>query len=335
VLATAIKGLLAGLDPHSAYMNAKDFGDMQVQTRGEFGGIGIEVTMPAGLLKVVAPIDEAPAAKAGVLAGDTITHLDDAPVQGMTLNEVVPRIRGPVGSSIKLTIVRDGRERPIDVSVTRQIVRVRAVHGRVEAGSVGYVRITQFNEQTTQSLKRVIGEITGQIGPRRLKGFIIDLRNNPGGLLDQAVAISDESLGRGEIVSIRGRKPDSTQRFSAKPGDATSGKPIVVLINGGSAAASEILTGALQDNKRATVLGTRSFGKGSLQTIFPLGNDAGALRLTTARYYTPSGRSIDAKGIEPDVEVVQDERSGSQSYVPPEPKDDKALQRAIEMLTKR
>ena len=335
VLATGIKGLLAGLDPHSTYMNAKDFRDMQVQTRGEFGGIGIEVTMPDGLLKVVAPLDDTPAAKAGVLAGDTITHLDDAPVQGMTLNDVVPKIRGPVGSSIKLTIVRDGRDRPIDISVTRQVVRVRAVHGRVEAGNIGYVRITQFNEQTTQSLKKVIGEITGQIGPRRLRGFIIDLRNNPGGLLDQAVAVSDEFLGRGEIVSIRGRKPDSTQRFAAKPGDAANGRPMLVLINGGSAAASEILTGALQDNKRATVVGTRSFGKGSLQTIFPLGNDAGALRLTTARYYTPSGRSIDAKGIEPDVEVVQDERSGSQSHVPPEPKDDKALQRAIEMLAKR
>jgi carboxyl-terminal processing protease len=270
-------------------------------------------------------------------------------------------MRGPVGSSIKLTIVREGRERPIDISVTRQVIRVRAVHGRVEAGNIGYVRITQFNEQTTEMLKKVIGEITGQIGPRKLKGFIIDLRSNPGGLLDQAIAVSDAFLGRGEIVSIRGRKPDSTQRFAAKPGDAANGKPIAVLINGGTAAASEIFAGALQDNKRATVLGTRSFGKGSLQTIFPLGNDAGALRLTTARYFTPSGRSIQAQGIDPDLEVMQDapgelkdkvrsggeaalpghlrgqggERSGSQSYVPPEPKDDKALQRAVEMLTKR
>jgi carboxyl-terminal processing protease len=361
VLAAAIKGLLAGLDPHSAYMDARDFRDMQVQTRGEFGGLGVEVTMPDGLLKVVAPLDDTPAAKAGVLAGDTITHLDDAPVQGMTLNEVVPKMRGAVGSSVKLTIVRDGRERPIDISITRQVIRVRAVHGRVEAGNIGYVRITQFNEQTTQSLKKVIGEITSQVGARRLKGFIIDLRNNPGGLLDQAVAVSDEFLGRGEIVSIRGRTADSAQRFAAKPGDAANGKPIAVLINGGTAAASEILAGALQDNKRATVVGTRSFGKGSLQTIFPLGGDAGALRLTTARYYTPSGRSIQAQGIDPDLEVMQDvpdqltskgtsggeaalpghlrsqggERGSSQSYVPPEPGSDKALQRAIELLAKR
>jgi carboxyl-terminal processing protease len=334
VLTTAIKGLLAALDPHSSYLDAKDFRDMQVQTRGEFGGLGVEIAMTDGLVRVVAPIDETPAAKAGVLAGDTITHLDDAPLQGLTLNEVVPKMRGPVGSSVKLTIVRDGRERPIDISITRQIIRVRAAHGRVEAGNVGYVRITQFNQQTTESLKKAIAEITSQIGPRRLKGFIIDLRSNPGGLLDQAIAVSDELLGRGEIVSIRGRRPDSAQRFTAKAGDAAKGKPIVVLINGGTAAAAEILAGALQDHRRATVVGTRSFGKGSLQTIFPLGDDAGALRLTTARYYTPSGRSIDAKGVEPDVEVVQDERSGSRSYIPPEPKDDKALQRAIELLAK-
>jgi carboxyl-terminal processing protease len=354
VLATAINGSLQALDPYSGYVDAKAYRDLQVQTRGEFGGLGLEVTMKDGLVWVVAPLDDAPAARAGVLAGDTITHLDDAPVQGMSLNDAVGRMRGAAGSSVKLTILRDGRERPIEVSVTREVVRVRAVRGRIEAGDIGYVRITTFNEQTTESLKKVMGDITTQIGAGKLKGYIVDLRNNPGGLLDQAIAVSDEFLDRGEIVSTRERKPDSTRRFTAKRGDAINGKPMVVLINGGTAAGSEILAGALQDNKRATIVGTRSFGKGSVQTIIPLGNDAGAVRLTTARFYTPSGRSIQARGIEPDVEVVQDvpdelknkektggeaalrgqgsQQTGSQSYVPREAKDDKALQRAIELL---
>jgi carboxyl-terminal processing protease len=353
VLATAINGLLGALDPYSGYMDAKGYRDLQVQSRGEFGGLGLEVTMKDGLVWVVAPLDDAPAARAGVLAGDTITHLDDAPVQGMTLNEAVGKMRGAVGSRVKLTILRDG-ERPIEVSVTREVVRVRAVRGRIEAGDIGYVRITTFNEQTTEGLKNVIGDITTQIGAGKLKGYIVDLRNNPGGLLNQAIAVSDEFLDRGEIVSTRERKPDSTRRFTAKRGDAINGKPLVVLINGGTAAGSEILAGALQDNKRATIVGTRSFGKGSVQTIIPLGDDAGAVRLTTGAFYTPSGRSIQARGIEPDVEVVQDvpdelknkaktggeaalpgqggQQSGSQSYVPREAKDDKALQRAIELL---
>jgi carboxyl-terminal processing protease len=346
VLATAINGLLRALDPYSGYVDAKGYRDLQVQTRGEFGGLGLEVTMKDGLVWVVAPLDDAPAARAGILAGDTITHLDDAPVQGMSLNEAVGKMRGAVGSRIKLTILRDGRERPIEV--TREVVRVRAVRGRIEAGDIGYVRITAFNEQTTEGLKKVIGDITTQIGAGKLKGYIVDLRNNPGGLLDQAIAVSDEFLDRGEIVSTRERKPDSTRRFTAKRGDAINGKPMVVLINGGTAAGSEILAGALQDNKRATIVGTRSFGKGSVQTIIPLGTDAGAVRLTTALFYTPSGRSIQARGIEPDVEVLQDvpdefkdkaalrgqgaQQSGSQSYVPREVKDDKALQRAIELL---
>ena len=340
VVQAAIRGLLASLDPHSSYLDPQGFRDMQVQTRGEFGGLGIEVTMEDGLVKVVAPLDDAPAAKAGILAGDVITHLDDAAVQGLTLDEAVSKMRGAIGSSIKLTIKRAGQEQPIDVAITRDTIRVRAVRMRIEGGDVGYIRITQFNQQTTEGLKKALGEVAAQIANTKLKGYIIDLRNNPGGLLDQAVSVSDEFLGRGEIVSTRGRKPEDAQRFSAKSGDTAKGKPIVVLINGGSAAASEIVAGALQDNKRATVVGTRTFGKGSMQTIIPLGGDAGALRLTTARYYTPSGRSIQARGIEPDVEVPQDapdqptnnEQGGSQSYVPHDPKDDKALQRAIELL---
>jgi carboxyl-terminal processing protease len=358
VLVTAINGLLGGLDPHSTYLDAKGYRDVQARNRGEFGGLGVEVTMRDGLVKVVAPYDDAPTTKAGVLAGDTITHLDDASVQGLTLNEAVAKMRGAVGTAVKLTILREGRERPFDISVTRDIVRVRAVRGRIEAGDIGYVRITQLNEQVMENLKKVIGDLTTEIGAGRLKGYIIDLRNNPGGLFDKAIAVSDELLDGGEIASTRGRKADSTRRFAAKAGDTTNGKPLVVLINGGTAAGSEIIAGALQDNKRATIVGTRSFGRGSVQTIIPLGNDAGALRLTTELYYTPSGRAIQAKGIEPDVEVLQDvpdelkdkaktggeaalpghlrgqgkEQTGSQSYVPPEPKDDKALQRAIELL---
>jgi carboxyl-terminal processing protease len=358
VVQAAIRGLFAALDPHSSYLDAQSFRDMQVQTRGEFGGVGLEVTLADGLIRVVTPLDDAPAAKAGILAGDMITHLDDAPVQGLTLNEAVLKMRGPVGSRIKLTIKRSGQDRPIDVSITRETIRVRAVRVRIEAGDIGYIRITQFNELTTEGLKKGLGEIAAQIPNNKLKGYIIDLRNNPGGIMDQAVAVTDEFLERGEIVSTRGRKPEYAKRFSAKVGDAAKGKPIVVLVNGGSAAASEIMAGALQDNKRATLVGTRTFGKGSVQTIIPLGTDAGALRLTTAQFYTPSGRMIQASGIEPNVEVLQDvpdhlkdrtspksesalpghlrgpgqEQSGSGSYVPPDPKDDKALQRAIEVL---
>ena len=268
----AINGMLNGLDPHSSYMDPKSFRDMQVQTRGEFGGLGIEVTMEDGLVKVVAPIDDTPAAKAGIRANDVITHLDDEAVQGMTLNQAVEKMRGPVNTKIRLRVMRKGAEKPIEVAITRDIIRVRSVRHRIEGTDVGYIRITQFNEQTTKGLKKALSELAAQIPPDKLRGYIIDLRNNPGGLLDQAISVSDTFLDRGEIVSTRGRDPEETQRFNARPGEhLTKGKPIIVLINGGSASASEIVAGALQDHKRATVVGTRSFGKGSVQTIIPLG----------------------------------------------------------------
>jgi carboxyl-terminal processing protease len=354
----AINGMLNGLDPHSSYMDAKSFKDMQVQTRGEFGGLGIEVTMEDGLVKVVAPIDETPAAKAGVMANDIITQLDDEPVQGLTLNQAVEKMRGPVNTKIRLKIMRKGADKPVEISIMRDVIRVRAVRSRIEGDDVGYIRITQFNEQTSENLKKALTDLNSQAGADKLKGFVLDLRNNPGGLLDQAISVSDAFLEKGEIVSTRGRNAEETQRFNARSGDLAKGKSIVVLINGGSASASEIVAGALQDHKRATVLGTRSFGKGSVQTIIPLGSGNGALRLTTARYFTPGGRSIQAKGIVPDVEILQDvpeelkartetkgeaslrghlkaegqEETGSQSYVPPDPKDDKALTAALNSL---
>jgi len=361
LIESAINGMLAGLDPHSSYMDAKSFRDMQVQTRGEFGGLGIEVTMEDGLIKVVAPIDETPAAKAGILANDIITKLDDEQVQGLTLNQAVEKMRGPINTKIKLTVMRKGSDKPLEISLTRDVIRVRAVRSSVEGDDVGYIRMTQFNEQTTDGLKKAITDITAKVSNDKLKGYILDLRNNPGGLLDQAISVSDAFLQKGEIVSTRGRNAEETQRFNARPGDLTNGKPVIVLINGGSASASEIVAGALQDHRRVTVVGTRSFGKGSVQTIIPLGNGNGALRLTTARYYTPSGRSIQAKGISPDIEVMQDvpedikaktdtntkgeaslrghlkaaegtEQTGSQSYVPPDTKDDKALHMALDLL---
>ncbi|MGA8291688.1 MAG: S41 family peptidase [Rhodoplanes sp.] len=355
----AINGMLNGLDPHSSYMDPKSFRDMQVQTRGEFGGLGIEVTMEDGLVKVVAPIDDTPAAKAGIRANDLITHLDDEAVQGMTLNQAVEKMRGPVNTKIKLRIMRKGADKPIEVAITRDIIRVRSVRSRIEDNDVGYIRITQFNEQTTDGLKKALSDISSQIPADKLRGYVIDLRNNPGGLLDQAISVSDIFLDRGEIVSTRGRDPEETQRFNARAGDLTKGKPVIVLINGGSASASEIVAGALQDHKRAALVGTRTFGKGSVQTIIPLGAGNGALRLTTARYYTPAGRSIQAKGIVPDIESLQEvpeevkaraeqmrgesslrghlkadgeEQGGSQSYVPPEAKDDKALKLALDLL---
>jgi carboxyl-terminal processing protease len=355
---SAINGMLAGLDPHSSYMDPKSFRDMQVQTRGEFGGLGIEVTMEDGLVKVVAPIDDTPAAKAGVMANDIITHLDDEAVQGLTLNQAVDKMRGPVNTKIKLTIMRKGADKPLDVTIVRDVIRVKSVRSHSEGEDVGYIRVTQFNEQTTDGLKQAINDLNSQLGADKIKGYVVDLRNNPGGLLDQAISVSDTFLDKGEIVSTRGRNPEETQRFNARPGDMTKGKPLIVLINGGSASASEIVAGALQDHKRATLVGTRSFGKGSVQTIIPLGAGNGALRLTTARYYTPSGRSIQAKGITPDIEVLQDvpddlknrtdskgeaslrghlkaegsEESGSQSYVPPDEKDDAALKMALNLL---
>jgi len=355
---SAINGMLAGLDPHSSYMDPKSFRDMQVQTRGEFGGLGIEVTMEDGLVKVVAPIDDTPAAKAGVMANDVITHLDDEAVQGMTLNQAVDKMRGPVNTKIKLTIMRKGADKPIDITIVRDVIRVKSVRSHAEGDDIGYIRVTQFNEQTTDGLKKAIDDLNSQLGADKIKGYVLDLRNNPGGLLDQAISVSDTFLEKGEIVSTRGRNAEETQRFNARPGDMIKGKPLIVLINGGSASASEIVAGALQDHKRATLVGTRSFGKGSVQTIIPLGAGNGALRLTTARYFTPSGRSIQAKGITPDIEVLQDvpdelkartdskgeaslpghlkaegsEESGSQSYVPPDEKDDKALKMGIDLL---
>jgi carboxyl-terminal processing protease len=356
---SAISGMLTGLDPHSSYMDAKSFKDMQVQTRGEFGGLGIEVTMEDGLIKVVSPIDDTPASKAGIQANDIITNLDDEAVQGLTLNQAVDKMRGPVNTKIKLKIVRKGQDNPIEVTLTRDNIRVRSVRARVEDNDIGYIRITTFNEQTTEGLKREIASLTKQIGEDKLKGFILDLRNNPGGLLEEAVTVSDAFLERGEIVSTRGRNAEETQRRVAHAGDLTKGKKLIVLINGGSASASEIVAGALQDHKRATLIGTRSFGKGSVQTIIPLGSGNGALRLTTARYFTPSGKSIQAKGITPDIEVLQDvpdelksrtdtkgeaslrghlkgdagkEQTGSQSYVPPDAKNDKALKMADDLL---
>lgn len=299
MIESAINGMLSALDPHSSYLNAKGFKEMQVNTRGEFGGLGIQVTMENGFVKVISPIDDTPAFRAGVESGDIITHLDGESVQGMALNEAVEKMRGKVGSDIRLTIAREGRE-PFDISITRSVIKITSVRSRAE-GKVAYVRITSFNEQTDQGLNRAIEKLREEIG-KDMEGVVLDLRNNPGGLLDQAVAVSDAFLNRGEIVSTRSRKPEDTQRFNAREGDLAEGLPVVVLINGGSASASEIVAGALQDHHRAIILGTKSFGKGSVQTIMPLPGN-GAMRLTTARYYTPSGRSIQAKGVEPDILV--------------------------------
>ena len=295
----AIQGMLSSLDPHSSFLNKKHFKDMQVQTKGEFGGLGIEVTMENGFVKVVSPIDDTPAFRGGIQAGDFITHLDGKTVQGLTLSQAVEKMRGKVGEPIKLTIGREGQE-PFDVDIIRDRIKIKSVRSRNDK-DVGYIRITSFSEQTDVGLRAVIKKIKENTGDK-LRGYILDLRNNPGGLLDQAVAVSDAFLERGEIVSTRGRTADNAQRFHAKAGDLADGLPIIVLINGGSASASEIVAGALQDHGRAVLLGTRSFGKGSVQTIIPLGGN-GAMKLTTQRYFTPSGRSIQAKGIDPDILV--------------------------------
>src|SRR5437016_1290793 len=297
---SAINAILTSLDPHSNYLNTKNFNDMKVQTRGEFGGLGIEVSMENGLVKVVSPIDDTPAARAGLKPGDLITHLDGEPVQGMTLPEAVEKMRGPVSSEIKLTIRREGRD-PFDVKLTRATIKIQSVRSHLEGDNIGYIRVTTFNEQTDNGLNNAMKNLKQQAG-NKLSGLVLDLRNNPGGLLDQAVAVSDAFLDKGEIVSTRGRRSEDAQRYNARPGDIASGLPVAVLINGGSASASEIVAGALQDHHRAVLLGTRSFGKGSVQTIIPLPGH-GAMRLTTARYYTPSGRSIQAKGIDPDIIV--------------------------------
>lgn len=354
----AISGMVTSLDPHSRYMNDKAWREMQETTHGEFGGLGIEVTMEDGVIKVVAPMDDTPAAKAGIMSGDLITHINDEAVQGLTLEQAVNRMKGPVNTTTRLKIFRNGTEQPIDVSITREVIQVRPVRYHTDGGDIGYIRITDFNEQTTEGLRKAITDISKQIPPEKLAGYVVDLRNNPGGLLDQAVSVSAAFMARGEVVSTRGRTPEETQRFTARTGDLIKGKPLVVLINGGSASASEIVAGALHDHKRATLIGTRSFGKGSVQTIIPLGAGKGALALTTARYFTPSGRSIQAMGITPDIQVLQDvpdelkarseikgeasmrghlsaegaEQTGSQSYVPPNEKDDKALGAAYNLL---
>ncbi len=301
LIESAIRGMLASLDPHSSYLDPKSFQDMRVQTKGEFGGLGIEVTMENGLVKVVSPIDDTPAFRAGVQAGDLISHLDGEPVLGLTLAEAVEKMRGPVNTDLVLTLRRPNRE-PFDVTITRDVITVQSVRSRLE-DDVGYLRITAFNEQTSPGLDEAVEQLTEQ-AEGSLKGFVLDLRNNPGGLLDQAIAVSDAFLNAGEIVSTRGRHPDDAQRYNAREGDLANGLPIIVLINGGSASASEIVAGALQDHGRAIIMGTRSFGKGSVQTIIPL-SGSGAMRLTTSRYYTPSGISIQATGIEPDIEVQQ------------------------------
>jgi carboxyl-terminal processing protease len=367
LIEAAINGMLTALDPHSTYLNPKQFHDMQVETSGEFGGLGIEVTMENGVIKVVSPIEDTPAAKAGIMSGDLIIALDKEQIQGLTLQKAVEKMRGPVNSPITLTIVRKGVEDPFDVKVTRDVIHINPVKYNAEGDDVGYIRITTFNEETTANLQKAIEDLKKQLGPK-LKGYVIDLRNNPGGLLDQAISVSDDFLDQGAIVLTRGRNLEETQRWNARPGDLTDGKQLIVLINGGSASASEIVAGALQDHHRAIILGTRSFGKGSVQTIIPLGSN-GALRLTTARYYTPSGRSIQAKGIEPDVVVAEElpddlkkkadelstrgeanlrghlkiegvkpseeaseEESGSSSYVAPDKAKDTQLNYALDLL---
>lgn len=358
LIENAINGMLTSLDPHSSYMNAKDAEDMRTQTRGEFGGLGIEVTMEDELVKVIAPIDDTPASRAGVLAGDFISKIDGAEVRGLKLEEAVEKMRGAVNTPIKLTLIRKGADKPIELTIMRDIIAVKAVKSRIE-GDVGYVRVISFTEKTYDDLEAAITKIKEEVPADKLKGYVLDLRLNPGGLLDQAINVSDAFLERGEVVSTRGRNEDETRRFNATPGDITDGKPVVVMVNGGSASASEIVAGALQDLRRATVLGTRSFGKGSVQTIIPMG-DAGALRLTTALYYTPSGKSIQGTGITPDITVEQplpaelqgklesagesnlrghiqgqsetEAGSGSSAYVPPEAKDDLQLQYALELL---
>jgi carboxyl-terminal processing protease len=354
----AINGMLTSLDPHSSYLDPEEAKDMQVQTSGEFGGLGIEVTMENEELKVITPIEDTPAAKAGVLSGDIIAEIDGEPVRGLNLEQAVDKMRGLVNTPIKLVLIRKGADKPIDVTIVREIIKVKATRSRVEGDDVGYIRIMSFTEQTYDNLAAAIEKINKDTGPK-LKGYVLDLRLNPGGLLNQAISVSDAFLERGEVVSTRARDPNDIRRYDAGPGDLTNGLPLIVLVNGGSASASEIVAGALQDHHRATILGTTSFGKGSVQTIVPLGEN-GSLRLTTALYYTPSGNSIQGKGIVPEIIVDQplppelsgrdvsrgeselrghikganedDKGSGSPAYIPPEAKDDLQLQQALKLL---
>jgi len=367
LIQSALTGMLSSLDPHSSYLSAKEYSEMQVQSRGEFGGIGLEISIEDGVLKVVSPLDDSPAAKAGLRANDVITRVDNEPMSGLTQEQAVEKMRGPVDSPVTLTILRKDVERPFDVKVIRELIRIDPVKELAE-GNVAYIKITSFNEQTHARLVKAVKRAKQTIGPK-LKGYIIDLRNNPGGLLEQAILVADDFLDDGTIVITKGRNPEDSQRANARPGDLADGRKLVVLINGGSASASEIVAGALQDHKRATVIGTRSFGKGSVQTIIPLGFN-GAIRLTTARYYTPSNRSIQARGIEPDITIEEEmpdklkkfasaaerwegeaslrghlknpaedredgnikESSGSSAFVPADPEKDTQLQYALALL---
>jgi carboxyl-terminal processing protease len=359
VMEGAINGMLASLDPHSNYLDPKALSEFQVTMKGEeFGGLGLEVMQDGGLVRVVSPIDETPAARAGLMSGDLIVKIDDTPVQGLSLKEAVDKMRGPAKTSVRLTVSRGEAKDVKEFTIVREIIHVQPVRSHVESGDIGYIRITQFNQQTFDALKVAIAKFKSSPGTDKLKGYILDLRNNPGGLLTQSIQVVNAFVDKGEIVSTRGRTPDQYQAYNARSGnDLSEGKPLVVLINGGSASASEIVSGALQDLKRATLIGTRSFGKGSVQTVLPLGEN-GALKLTTARYYTPSGRSIQAKGIEPDYKIVEnipadlkgkvdsrgeaslaghlkngdDEKTGSEAYVPPEASKDTQLTAAVNLL---
>ncbi len=359
LIQAAINGMMAALDPHTSYMDPDAYREMQRSTKGEFGGLGIEVTEEDGLIKVVSPIDDTPAAKAGIMSGDIIAGIDGTLTSGMTLDQAVEKMRGPINSPVTLKIARGTKKDLKDYKITRAVIEVQSVKGDVKDGDIGYIRIAQFTEKTASGLHAAMDKIKSAVPADKLKGYVIDLRNDPGGLLDQSIEVVNTFVDKGEIVSTRGRNPDDAQRFSARAGeDQSDGKPVVVLINGGSASASEIVAGALQDHKRATLIGTRSFGKGSVQTIMPLGENNGALRLTTARYYTPSGRSIQAKGITPDIQVLEDvpadlkgkdenlgeaslkghlkngaeDTAGSSAYVPPDPKQDKQLIAALDLL---
>ena len=307
LIEAALVGMLSSLDPHSAYLPPKNFDDMQVQTKGEFGGLGIEVTMEKGVVKVVAPIDDTPAQRAGLLPNDLIIKLDDTEIMGMTLSEAVEIMRGEVGTEIVITVVREGVDDPFEVKIIRDMIKIKAVRARLEGDdkNIAYIRLTTFNQNTTRNLRKSISELSASVKAKDFAGYIIDLRNNPGGLLTEAIKVSDTFLSQGEIVSTRARHARDNSRFNARRGDLTKGQVVMVLVNGGSASASEIVAGALQDHHRALIVGTQSFGKGSVQSIMPLNNN-GALRLTTARYYTPSGKSIQATGITPDIIIEQE-----------------------------
>ena len=359
MIEASINGMLTSLDPHSSYMNAKEFADMNIKTKGEFGGLGIEVTMEGGVIKVVAPYDDTPAQKAGIMANDLIVKIDGKEVQGTSLNDAVDKMRGPVGAPITLTVLRDKKD-PFDVKLVRDTIKIQSVKYNKEGDDIGYIRISSFSEQSDSGLQKAIASLDKEMDGKE-KGFILDLRNDPGGLLQQSIAVSNAFLERGEVVSTRGRKADQVERYTAAPGGQLTSKPLVVLINGGSASASEIVAGALQDQKRATLIGTRSFGKGSVQTIIPVGNNDGAIRLTTQRYYTPSGRSIQAKGIDPDIVIEEPlppelqgknvstegeaalnghlanpnggtEGGGSSAYVPEDKTKDEQLKAAVALL---